>query len=383
MEVTQKRIKIREIVGDNRDYFIENNRNGSVKAMKGQILDIRPEYQREFVYSEKQQQAVINSILNDFPLNTMYFVDREDGTYEVLDGQQRLLSICMFTSNQLACLIPSRTQLGLFDTCNFLNLSKEKKDKVMDYELEVYLCKGTDEERMEWFQTINIAGATLTKQEILNAIFHGEWLTKCKTLISKGNNTVQRKYGKYFNKKRERQEWLETVFRWKADDEGYDDIPKYMQAHRHDKDTNLFEYIERVFKWLEKYFGDYQKEMKGIEWGVLYNEHKNDDLTPATIQSRVKELMIDYEVSNKKGIYEYILTEDEKYLHIRDFTDADKRAKYEEQQHKCKHCGKTFEIEEMEGDHIVPWSKGGTSERSNLQMLCKECNQKKSNHFTG
>lgn len=220
MKIEQRKVKVREIVGDNRDYFIENNRNGSVKAMKGQILDIRPEYQREFVYSEKQQQAVINSILNDFPLNTMYFVDREDGTYEVLDGQQRLLSICMFTSNQLACLIPSRTQLGLFDTCNFLNLSKEKKDKVMDYELEVYLCKGTDEERMEWFQTINIAGATLTKQEILNAIFHGEWLNDCKQKISKANTKIQRSYGKYFSKKRERQEWLETVFRWKADDEG-------------------------------------------------------------------------------------------------------------------------------------------------------------------
>ena len=383
MKVEQRRIKIREIVGDNNDFFIEDTTTGAVKAMKDQKLDIRPEYQREFVYKEKQQQAVINSILNGFPLNTMYFVDRQDGSYEVLDGQQRILSICHFLNGNFACLIPSKTSVGLFNTLNYNNLPKEKREQILDYELEVYVCNGTDEERMDWFQTINIAGATLTRQEILNAIYHGKWLNKCKETITKHNSSVMRKYGKYFNGKRERQDWLETVFEWKADDEKCADIPTYMGNHRDDDTCNLFEYVERVFKWVEKVFGDYQKEMKGIDWGILYNKHKNDTLDPQTVQDEVKKLMMDYDVSDKKGIYTYVLTRDEKHLHIRDFNESDKRAKYEDQKHICPHCKKEFEFDEMQGDHIKPWSLGGHSDRDNLQMLCKKCNQKKSNSFTG
>lgn len=248
---------------------------------------MRPEYQREFVYDDAKRNAVINTVLNGFPLNIMYFVNRQNGTYEVLDGQQRIISICRYYNGGkggYSVKIPAAT--GGFDTVNYPNLFQDKKDAFLDYELTVYVCLGTDKEKLDWFQVINIAGEVLEQQEIRNALYHGPWLTSAKSAFSRRNCAAHRKYGKYMAGDYIRQKYLETVFSWKAEQEGFagrDAIVQFMQAHRDDADANdLWNYYEAVFAWVQKIFGtSFDKSMKGVAWGTLYNAHKDDNLDPA------------------------------------------------------------------------------------------------------
>ena len=377
MKIDMIKVPVKELIQN----YSEDDQTSRVRAWGGK-LDVRPEYQREYVYSDDKRDAVINTILKGFPLNIMYFVDRKDGTYEVLDGQQRIISICRYAMNQFSVKIPSAS--GGFNTVNRPNLFDEDAKKFEDYELQVYICEGTDKEKLEWFQIINIAGEELETQEIRNAIYHSAWLTDAKSLFSRRNCVVNKKYGKYLSGDYIRQKFLETAFTWHADYEGItgkDAVVDYMQQHRQDKNADeLWRYFESVFDWVESTFGKFDKTMKGVKWGLLYNQHKDDKLDVGDIQKRIPELMADKEVQKKSGIYEYLLTGEEKVLSLRTFDEDEKLTMYHRQGGKCAICGKPFDIKDMHGDHVKPWSKGGRTTIDNGQMLCVTCNLAKSNH---
>lgn len=377
MIINMMKLPVRELVKG----YSEDDKTSRVVAWNGK-LDVRPEYQREFVYSDDKRDAVINTVLKGFPLNIMYFVDRKDGTYEVLDGQQRIISLCRYATNKFSVKIPAAA--GGFNNVNFPNLFDEDVDKFLDYELQIYTCEGTDKEKLEWFQIINIAGVTLENQEIRNAIYHSAWLTDAKSAFSRRNCAAYKNYGKYMSGDYIRQKFLETALSWHADFTGVtgtDAVSEYMQLHRNDTNADvLWKYFEDVFEWVKNTFGKYDKIMKGIKWGLLYNKHKDDKLDPGEIQQTIADLMADKEVQKKSGIYEYILTGEEKCLSLRTFDEDEKATMYARQDGKCAICGKPFEISEMHGDHIKPWSKGGKTTLVNGQMLCTACNLKKGAH---
>lgn len=360
--------------------YLENDTTSRVTAWGGK-LDVRPEYQREFVYDDKKRDAVINTILKGFPLNIMYFVDRKDGTYEVLDGQQRIISICRYAANMFSVKVPAAT--GGFNTVNRPNLFDDDAARFDNYELQVYVCEGSEQEKLEWFQIINIAGEVLEKQEIRNALYHSAWLTDAKSAFSRRNCAAHKYYGKYFSGDCIRQKYLETVLTWAADAENikdpYDTVAAYMQAHRGDPNANaLWDYIERVFTWVQTVFGKKtDASMKGVKWGLLYNRHKDDNLDPALVQQEVQNLLSDREVTKKSGVYEYILTGDEKALSLRTFDKEDRATMYAQQGGKCAICGKPFDAKDMHADHIIPWSQGGRTTLDNGQMLCVTCNLQK------
>lgn len=378
MNINMIKLPVRELVQD----YHEDDSTNKVTAW-GDKLDVRPEYQREYVYDAEKRDLVIDTILKGFPLNIMYFVDRKDGTYEVLDGQQRIISICQYYSNHaISAKLPAATD-GLFESVNYPNLFDEQREAFLNYELTVYICEGTEREKIGWFKTINIAGEELEEQEILNAVLHSAWLTDAKASFSWKNCDAARHYGKYMTGDPLRQKYLETAFRWAADAEGIsgkDPVETYMKRHRFDASADdLWMYFENVFKWVTAVFGKWIPNMKGVQWGYLYNAHKDDNLDPAVMQRRAQELLADGEIRQKKGIYEYLLTGSEKALNLRVFDESEKQTMYARQNGVCPICGKTFDIREMHGDHIIPWSKGGKTTLDNGQMLCRVCNLKKGN----
>ena len=385
MKINEHKIKVIDLVRG----YSEDETTSRIVAWGGN-LDVRPEYQREYVYKEKERDAVINTVLRNFPLNIMYWVDRKDGTFEVLDGQQRIISLCRYYRNDFSVKIPAVN--GGYNPTNFPNLPDGDDDAPEDYtkarfrnyELTVYICEGTDKEKLDWFQVINIAGVTLEPQEIRNALYHGPWLTDAKSAFSRKNCPAHKHYGKYMSGECIRQKYLETAFSWAAEAEGItgkDAIIIYMQKHRAESNADaLWSYFEAVFKWVAKVFGPYDKFMKGLPWGAYYNAHKDDHLDPAHIQKQIAQLMADKEVERKAGIYEYLLTGEEKHLSLRAFDADEKATMYARQKGLCAICGKPFAIGDMHGDHITPWSKGGKTTLDNGQMLCTTCNLKKSNH---
>lgn len=357
MDIELNNIAVRDLVAD----YADNQEDGVVGY--GGKLNIRPPYQREFVYDDKQREAVIDTITQKFPLNTMYWAVTPNG-FEIIDGQQRTISICQYVD-------------GVFSYKNryFHNLQQDEKDAILNYELTVYQCQGSDSEKLDWFRTINIAGEKLTEQELRNAVYAGSWTADAKRYFSKTQCAAWQLGEKYMAGAPIRQAYLETVISWI--NEG--DIEGYMAKHQHDKNANeLWLYYQAVISWVIAVFPKYRREMNGIGWGLLYNTHKNDDLDPATLEAEVTKLMADDEVTKKKGIYEFLLTGNEKHLSIRSFTDSNKRTLYERQNGNCPACKNHFEIEQMEADHITPWSQGGKTEIDNGQMLCRECNRRKS-----
>ena len=367
MDIELHNIKISQLVNG----FEDNEEEGVVGY--GGKLNIRPKYQREFVYSEKQQQAVIDSIFAGFPINVFYWVEQEDGTYDLLDGQQRTLSICSFFNGEFFIYINGTLKA-------YQNLTSDQMKRFLDYELQVYICKnGTESERIKWFETINIAGERLTAQEIRNAIYTGPWVDAMKRRFAK-NGCVAYKLGSdYMNGEPIRQAYFEKVVSWIIGTNDKDAICTYMGEHQHDQTADAeWQYFQNVIHWIKTLFPKYRSNMKGVDWGYLYNQHKNSNALASELEQRIATLMIDDDVTNKKGIYDYVLSGDERKLTIRAFTENMKREAYERQQGICAKCGKHFELEQMDGDHITPWSKGGKTNADNCQMLCKYCNRSKS-----
>ena len=368
MNIVLKEITVREVFEN-----YEDNEEAGVVGYSGK-LDIRPPFQREFIYKDKQRDAVIDTVTKDFPLNVMYWAVQESDKFEMIDGQQRTISICQYVDGEFA-------HKGRY----FYNLQTDERDQILEYKLMVYLCSGTDSEKLEWFETINIAGEKLSKQELRNAIYSGSWVSAAKPYFSKTGCPAYVIGGDYLKGHAIRQDYLETVIGWINGG----DVEGYMAVHQNDPNaTELWLYFQAVIAWVKATFPTYRSEMKGIDWGPLFDAYKEQVFDTVALERRVATLMQDDDIRRRSGIYAYVLTGDERHLNIRQFSDSDKRAAYERQKGLCANktrCltpgnsdgKKVFGITEMEADHIKPWSKGGKMNADNCQMLCVACNRQK------
>lgn len=358
MKIELREITIREVA----DGYVNNQEDGVV-GYSGR-LNIRPRYQREFVYKDRQRDSVIETVRRSFPLNVMYWVQNPDGSYEVLDGQQRTISICEYVAGNFS-----------LDFRYFHNLTDVEREQILDYRLMIYVCEGDDREKLDWFRTINIAGEKLTEQELRNAVYTGPWLADAKRYFSRSGCAAYGLGSDYLNGSPIRQDYLETAIDWISGGS----IEHYMAEHQHRPNANeLWLYFQSVINWVRAIFPAYRREMKGVAWGEVYNAYHTDALDAATLETEIVRLMQDEDVTKKSGIYEYVLSRNERYLNIRAFTDRNKREAYERQAGICTHCGEHFTIEEMEADHITPWHESGRTNADNCQMLCKHCNRVKS-----
>ena len=368
MKIELHQIKIRELCESYQDLSISEE---GITGYKWR-LNIRPKYQREFVYDDKKRNAVMDTVWQGFPLNVMYWVRVGDDQYELLDGQQRTISICSFIVGEYMMNFDGNL-LG------FNNMTEEQQKRILDYPLQVYVCEGTDEEQLKWFNIINIAGEKLTEQEIRNAVYSGSWVTQAKRRFSKTGCVAYKIASDFMSGSPIRQDYFEKALKWIGDAQNKS-IEQYMAEHQHDTDADqLWQYFQDVIHWVEKLFGrKYKKEMKGVDWGVLYNKHKDTTLTATAIDKQMAKLMVDSDIQKKSGIFAYILDGDIHHLGIRAFDANTRREVYERQGGKCAKCGKSFDIEVMEADHITPWHEGGRTIAENCQMLCKDCNRRKS-----
>lgn len=364
MKIDLKEVTIAELTQD----YADNEELGVV-AFSGQ-LDVRPKYQREFIYKPEQRDAVINTITRDFPLNVMYWAVQGKDQFEVIDGQQRTISICQFVEGDYAVKVGSVEQPRYFH-----NLQADEQQQILDYKLMVYLCKGNDSEKLEWFRTINIAGEKLTPQELRNAVYSGTWVTDAKRYFSKTGCPAYGIASDYMSGSPIRQVYLETAIDWINDG----DIEGYMAKQQNKPNANeLWLYFKRVIEWVAVTFPNKRKEMQTVNWGVLFNAFKDQELDPVQLETQVATLMADEDVTKKKGIYSFVLDGKERHLNIRDFSANQRREAYESQKGVCPTCGKHFALEDMHADHITPWSKGGKTEAKNCRMLCADDNRIKS-----
>lgn len=369
MEIKLREITIRDVVNG----YVDSQENGVVGY--GGKLNIRPAFQREFVYKDTQRNAVIETVQKGFPLNVMYWVEDEKGNFELLDGQQRTLSICQYVNGEFS--LNSRA---------FHNLTPPEQNQILDYPLMVYICKGNEKEKLDWFKIINIAGVQLKDQELRNAIYTGAWLSDAKRYFSKNGCVAYHLANKYLNGEVNRQDYLETALLWISAN-NKQKIEDYMSIRQHDLHaTPLWQYFQTVISWVQTIFPTYRKEMKGLAWGLFYNAYGDRVYNPKELEEKIVALMQDDDVTKRSGIYEYLLSGEEKHLHIRAFTDNEKRKVYERQKGVCPYCVKerrektVYEFGEMEADHITPWSEGGKTNIDNCQMLCKYHNRMKSNN---
>jgi hypothetical protein len=357
MKINLREISVRELTNGYKD-----NQEEGVVGFGGK-LDIRPPYQREFIYKDKQRDSVIETVTKDYPLNVFYWAARQDGGYELIDGQQRTISISQFVNGDFA-----------YNSRYFHNLQSDEKEQIMNYRIMVYECSGTDSEKLEWFKTINIAGEKLTEQELRNAVYSGSWVSDAKRYFSKTGCAAYNLAGDYLTGSAIRQDYLETAIRWISQNQ----IENYMGRNQDKPNANeLWLYFQKVIAWTQSTFPVYRSEMKNVQWGEIFNEFGNAELDPKALETRISHLMLDEDVTNKKGVYHFILSGQEKQLNIRVFTQNQKREAFERQQGSCPICKKKFSLEEMEGDHITPWSDGGKTDAKNCQMLCKEDNRRK------
>ena len=368
--------------------FVYNELEGKgLFGMNGK-LTIQPEYQRNYIYADgKKDVAVIDSVLKGYPIGLIYFNRREDGQLEVLDAQQRITSLGRFVTSKFAIKQDEMEQY-------FRGIAKDKQDKILDTRLLIYVCEGTESEIKEWFKTINIVGVPLNHQEVLNAIYSGTFVTLAKEEFSNSTNSNINKWGSYISGVVNRQDYLECALNWVSKG----NIEDYMSMHRHDNNINeLKTYFNSVIDWVDGLFDEVYSEMKGLEWGRLYETYHKQPYNKQEVNKAVADLYADEFVRNKKGIFEYVLggCKDSKLLEIRIFEERDKKTVYarqtKEAQEKgisnCPLCAlgndnnknRIWKINEMDADHVTAWSKGGATDISNCQMLCKTHNRAKGN----
>lgn len=374
MDIIPKQIKVKDVFNG----YTDNGDDG-VFAYSGKLA-IRPPYQREFVYDDNQAEAVIQTVLKGFPLNVMYWVKTGTDTYEVLDGQQRTLSIMQYLSHKFSISIDNKKYY--WDA-----LPDDKYNAIMDYDFMIYICEGEESEKLEWFKVVNIAGEKLSDQELRNSVYTGTWLSDAKRYFSKRNCAAKRLSDRYITGDPNRQELLEKALKGICELHGIKEITEYMAQHKSDADADeLWQYFQDVFNWVGKIFPKYYADMKGLDWCHLYNKYHTIPYNSAVMNSEVKRLHEDEEVQKTKGIYEFLLCRETdpyagRLLNLRAFDKRDKIAAYSKQNGVCPICKKHFEFDEMEGDHIIPWSKGGQTVPDNCQMLCKSCNSKKTDKY--
>lgn len=370
MTIKQMEVTVGEITAG----YVNNEEQG-VRGYHGQ-LDIRPPYQREFIYNDKEQQAVITTVLNGYPLNVMYWVKRSEDAecpYEVMDGQQRTLSLCEYVAGKFS-----------YDFKNFFNQPDDIRQRILNYRLTIYVCEGEASEKLEWFKTINIAGKPLNEQEINNAVYAGPFVTDAKRHFSKSGCGAWRLGRDLVNGTPIRQDFLKKALEWMADHETRQGKRQtavgYMAEHQHDPNANnLWTYFQNVLNWALTNFDlkKFRRIMKGLDWALYYDRFHGQTLDTEGMGRRISELLRDSEIQKQAGIIPYVLTGDERRLDLRAFPEDIKLAVYEEQHHRCAICGKELDFEFMEGDHITPWREGGRTVRENCQMLCRECNRRK------
>lgn len=386
MQITETKVKVSDLCENYSD-----NGDGGVFGLDGK-LTIRPAFQREFVYKDKQRDAVIETVRKGYPLNVMYWSKVSDTEFEVLDGQQRTISLGQYLNGDYAIKINGNDKF-------FHNLTETEKQQIRDYELTIYVCEGTEEEKLEWFKVINIAGETLTNQELLNATYAGTWLADAKTYFSKRNCVAGQMADGFIKGNPIRQDYLEKALSWIADRDGLSSGGKYMAIHQHDADTNdLWLYFQEAISWAKRMFPDMQKKLTECqEWGLLYNQYRNNQYNTNEIHTLINKLLQDEDVTKQAGVIPYVLSDrtkhDEKLLSIRAFSEQMKRRVYTRQTEdananhtsNCPICARNdittiYEFEDMQGDHIRPWSQGGRTIEENCQMLCQSCNNDKSDN---
>lgn len=377
-------------VADICDGFVYNQLEGKGLYGLGGKLTIQPEYQRNYIYADgggKKEQAVIHSLLKEYPLGLLYFNKVAADKFEVLDGQQRITSIGRFVTDKFAIDDNRNPQY-------FSSLPADQKKRIRESKLLIYECEGTETEIKEWFKTINIAGVPLNDQELLNAVYSGPFVTKAKEEFSNSQNANIQKWSAYIRGSANRQEFLERALDWVSKG----DIGSYMGAHRHDKNiSELKNYFNAVLDWVSTVFTEVYAEMKGVEWGRLYDEYHDKSYNPAKMAADVEKLMADEYVTNRKGIFEYVLggSTEKKLLAVRMFDEKTKKSVYAKQTQAAQAKGKSncplcaagenankariYKLDEMDADHVSAWSKGGDSSAKNCEMLCATHNRAKGN----
>jgi len=371
------------------DGFVYNQLEGKGLFGLSGKLTIQPEYQRNYIYADgKRDVAVIESILKGYPLGLIYFNKPTENSLEVLDGQQRITSFGRFVTNKFAI----KDENGMEQY--FSGIAEDKQQKILNTKLLIYECEGTESEIKEWFRTINISGVPLTNQELLNAVYSGPFVTLGKEEFSNSQNANIQKWSAYISGSANRQDFLERALEWVSKD----NVGDYMCRHRFDTNiTELKNYFTSVIDWVSTVFTDVESEMKGLEWGRLYETYKKQPYNSKTVSEQVKKLYADPYIKNRKGVFEFILggSTDFKLLEVRVFDEATKKSTYAIQTAEaekknisnCSHCAighdanktKIWKLAEMDADHVTAWSKGGATDSKNCEMLCKSHNRAKGN----
>ena len=376
-------------VADICDGFVYSELEGKGLFGWGGRLVIQPEYQRNYIYADgKRDVAVVDSLLKGYPIGLIYFVKTEDGRYEVLDGQQRITSFGRFVRGKFPVL-DADGMPHYFD-----GLNEDERNRILTSRLTVYVCEGTETEIKEWFRTINIAGVPLVEQELLNAIYSGPFVTAAKEVFSNSGNATMQKWKCYVAGDERRQKVLETALAWVSKGA----IEDYMGKHRHDADCDeLKAYFNSVIDWIDGVFRGVKDEMCGLEWGRLYEKYHAQAYDPAKVWERVEALYVDEFVTDRKGIFEFVLggEKETKLLNVRVFSEKEKKQMYAKQTadaerkgvSNCPLCAvghaanakQIWKLGEMDADHVAAWSKGGATDIANCQMLCKTHNRAKGN----
>ncbi len=382
-------LKTKITVKDICEGFVYNELEGKGLFGLSGKLTIQPEYQRNYIYADgKKDVAVIESILKGYPIGLIYFVKVDDDNFEVLDGQQRITSLGRFVTNKFAV----KDENGMEQY--FSGIAKDKQKKIIETKLTIYECEGEESEIKEWFKTINIVGVPLNNQELLNAIYSGPFVTLAKEEFSNSQNANIQKWGAYIKGSANRQEFLERALDWVSKGT----VDEYMSSHRYNKNIDeLKTYFNSVIDWVSGVFDVVENEMKGLEWGRLYEQYHKKSFNPAKVSEKIQKLYADPYVKSRKGIFEYILggSTDTKLLDVRVFDEAIKKSVYTKQTEVAKKKGKSncplcvighdankekvWSFKDMEADHVTAWSKGGKTSEKNCQMLCKTHNRAKGN----